>query len=469
MSTLGTTKAATLTATTEEASMSLPTIAVHDPLPGRRTREPITFTVPADLTGDLWRAQTSSGERVTCQVLKAQAVPGQTRLVAAVDLEGETTLTLLGRVDAANEGIRELPAREEDAVVRLHTGYFDLELCRGTAQGTGGSKWGLRHFGLAEDGIDLLPSGNNAIGGFYGPFFTPENGLINPPEHTIVDVEVVERGPIQHHYRMHGSIPDGLLPELRGKKFTIDWIFTYGSSHFTRIYNVDDFQAVINGRSVTNKITVGDEFESGPGEVVFDRFQALGGTRYRSGDPYAGELASMVEDTLATSQASSETFKRFRSALQGDIESAHWDLYWRLFCSWEGALPDDEIRQRLAQVRSQSHVLADLPDRAWIIDSEPVDVSAVEHQTIFAGPADKTVEFDSRSGRAMVWWTSQPSGAFQIVQRPQSGWVNWGTNGENECPELPVGVVIKTAFGPHADSWHEVALQMETGPRADAL
>ncbi|MCU1605869.1 MAG: hypothetical protein JWP46_2334, partial [Modestobacter sp.] len=67
-------------------------------------------------------------------------------------------------------------------------------------------------------------------------------------------------------------------------------------------------------------------------------------------------------------------------------------------------------------------------------------------------------------GRAMVWWTSAPSGAFQIVQRPQSGWVNWGTNGENECPELPVGVVVKTAYGQLVDRWTEVADQLETAP-----
>jgi hypothetical protein len=64
----------------------------------------------------------------------------------------------------------------------------------------------------------------------------------------------------------------------------------------------------------------------------------------------------------------------------------------------------------------------------------------------------------------MVWWTSQPSGAFQIVQRRQSGWVNWGSNSENECPELPVGVIIRTAYGPFADRWEEVADQLETSP-----
>jgi hypothetical protein len=125
-------------------------------------------------------------------------------------------------------------------------------------------------------------------------------------------------------------------------------------------------------------------------------------------------------------------------------------------------LSDEEITERLARVRAKSHVKADLPERLWQLAQEPVDVSAVPHETIFPGPADKTVEFHSESGRAMIWWTSKPSGAFQIVQRRQSGWVNWGSNGENECPELPVGVEIKTAYGPFAGEWEAIALQLET-------
>ncbi|QYO79174.1 hypothetical protein K1X15_18825 [Devosia salina] len=187
----------------------------------------------------------------------------------------------------------------------------------------------------------------------------------------------------------------------------------------------------------------------------------MGGTRYRSGDPYAGELVAMVAETVQQSTATSEKFNEFRDQLT-DIESAHWDLYWRLFCKWEGVLSDDEIRERLARVRAAAHVKADLTERLWQLTEEPVDVSAIPHETIFPGPADKTVEFHSESGRAMVWWTSQPSGAFQIVQRRQSGWVNWGSNGENECPELPVGVEIKTAYGPFAEDWQAIALQLET-------
>jgi hypothetical protein len=444
--------------------VALPTIVITDPLPGRRISEPITFTIDSEVTESVWTATTNAGDTVICQRLQAQPAPGRTSFITVLSFEGSVELTLTAPVTGYTEGITEREPTEPDAFVRLDTGYFDLEMCSGTAEGTGSAKWGLRHFATLKEGVDLLPSGNNAIGGFYGPFFTPENGLINPPEHTTVEIEVIERGPVLHHYRMHGIIPDGLLDELKGKTFSIDWKFTYGTPHFARSYQVDDFQTVINGRSITNKITVGDEFEAGQGDVVFDRFEAYGGTRYRAGDPYAAELAKMVGETVASSTSRTAKFEEFRQQLTGDIEAAHWDLYWRLFCSWEGALDDDEIRDRLAGVRANSHVLADLPDRQWTMANQPVDVSGVEHETIFAGPSSKTAEFHSTLGRTMIWWTSAPSGAFQIVQRRQSGWVNWGTNGENECPELPVGVQIKTAYGIFADSWQRLADQLETPP-----
>jgi hypothetical protein len=426
----------------------------------------VTFEVPQDLEGDLWLARATDGSRALCQKLHALSGSGSTTFVAVLSFTGRTDLTLEAPIaeSRSTPGIKELPAREEDAFVRLDTGWFDVEMCSGSAGGTGASKWGLRHFSSIAEGVDLLPSGNNAIGGFYGPFFTPENGLINPPEHTTVSIEVVERGPVQHHYRMHGTVPDGLVPELRGKRFTIDWVFTHGTPWFRRTYHVDNFRTCINGRSITNKITVGDEFEGGPGELVFDRFAAYGGTRYRSGDPYAAQLVQMVDETLRTTAARSAKYAAFRRQLAGDLAAAHWDLYWRLFCAWERALDEHEIRERLERVRAASHVLADLPERGWTLTDEPVDVSAAPDETIFAGPAAKTVEFHSGRDRAMIWWTSAPSGAFQIVQRRQSGWVNWGSNGENECPELPVGVEIKTAYGPYRQCWQDVADQLETPP-----
>lgn len=439
------------------------TISVRDPLGASRKNELIRFSVPGKRTEALWWARDAQGQAVLCQRLDNGTSETETVFAVVVSLVGETSLVLERPVEAGDAvaGIVELQGRESDCFVRLDTGAFDLELCSGRAEGLGSSKWGIKHFKGHFDEFELLPSGNNAIGGFYGPFFTPENGLINPPEHTTVEIEIVEKGPVLHHYRMHGTIPDGLLPELKSKTFSIDWVFAHQAHSFGRRYRVDDFQTVINGRSVTNKITIGDEFEGGQGKLVFDRFAAMGGTRYRSGDPYAGELVAMVAETVQQSTATSDKFKEFRDQLS-DIESAHWDLYWRLFCKWEGVLTDEEITERLARVRAESHVKADLPDRFWHLAQEPVDVSAVPHETIFPGPADKTVEFHSESGRAMIWWTSKPAGAFQIVQRRQSGWVNWGSNGENECPELPVGVEIKTAYGPFADKWESIALQLET-------
>ncbi len=442
-------------------------ITIVDPLAGSRVNEPITFTVDEDLRAPLRWAETESGERVLCQRLTEGSSEGRTSFIATVSLTGSLRLTLGEAADpsmvAEDTGIVLLAGRESDCFARLDTGAFDLELCSGKAEGLGSSKWGIRHFRGNGDGFELLPSGNNAIGGFYGPFFTPENGLINPPEHAKVEIEIVERGPVLHHYRMHGTIPDGLLEELKGKRFTIDWRFTHGTPFFQRRYRVDDFQTVINGRSVTNKITVGDEFEGGPGKLVFDRFAAYGGTRYRAGDPYAGELVAMVAETVAQSENEGPKFAEFRDQL-ADIEAAHWDLYWRLFSAWEQVLGEDELRARLGRVRAKAHVLADLTDRAWTLTDAPVDVSAVPHETIFPGPATKTVEYDDASGRAMVWWTSAASGAFQIVQRRQSGWVNWGSNGENECPELPVGALIKTAYGPFKDNWQQIADQLETPP-----
>jgi hypothetical protein len=429
--------------------------------------------VPAGALGAdaaLWLARTDSGEHVVCQRLNASVGDG-IELVAPLTFTGSVDIELLEPLtdERSVKGICGLAPREEDAAVRLNTGWFDLELCRGTGAGTGSSKWGLRHFAQVHEDIDLLPSGNNAIGGFYGPFFTPENGLINPPEHTIADVEVIECGPILQQYRLTGVVPDGLRDELRSRRFSIDWTFTYGSPYFERTYHVDPFATIVNGRSVVNKITVGDEFESGKNSIAFDRFGAHGGTRYRAGDPYAGLLVKAVAETLASPADRPVKFEQFRALLGRDLESSHWDLYWRVFSAWEQALPVEELSERLAAVRAEAHVLADLPDRHWLLADELVDVAAHPHETIFAGPADRTVELSSTRSHAMVWWTSAPSGAFQIVQRPRSGWVNWGTNSENECPELPSGTTIRTAYGPFADTWEIVADQLANQPVATLL
>ena len=422
---------------------------------------PVKFSVPDDITGNYWVVKNNSGKTFVAQRLHNDS---DHNFVAIVDFSGpEEELSFDHEIEEDKvKGIKEIPtAKENDAYVHLNTGKFDFELCRGTAQGEGSSKWGLRHFMAVDEKRDLLPSGNNAMGGFYGPFFTPDNGLINPAEHLIVDIKPIENGPVMKEYRLSGRIPDGLKPELHGKRFALDWSFYYDVPFFSRVYHVDHFQTTVNQRSIVDKITVGDEFESGIGQLVFDRFATYDGVWYREGDPYSGQLANKVQELVHDGQKRSDRFEDFRKQLTSNMANAHWDLYWRLFSVWENALSQDEIETNLHDVRQKAFVLAELNDRPWLFSADPVNVSAVKDQTVFAGPATKSAEINTQTGQAMVWQTEHASNAFQIVQRPQSGWQNWGTNAENECPSLPVGSLIHTAYGPYQNNWREVADSLE--------
>ena len=422
---------------------------------------PVKFSVPDDITGNYWVVKNNSGKTCVAQRLHNDS---EHNFVAIVNFSGpEEELSFDHEIEEDKvKGIKEIPtAKENDAYVHLNTGKFDFELCRGTAQGEGSSKWGLRHFMAVDEKRDLLPSGNNAMGGFYGPFFTPDNGLINPAEHLIVDIKPIENGPVMKEYRLSGRIPDGLKPELHGKRFALDWSFYYDVPFFSRVYHVDHFQTTVNQRSIVDKITVGDEFESGIGQLVFDRFATYDGVWYREGDPYSGQLANKVQELVHDGQKRSNRFEDFRKQLTSNMANAHWDLYWRLFSVWENALSQDEIETNLHDVRQKAFVLAELNDRPWLFSADPVNVSEVKDQTVFAGPATKSAEINTQTGQAMVWQTEHASNAFQIVQRPQSGWQNWGTNAENECPSLPVGSLIHTAYGPYQNNWREVADSLE--------
>ena len=422
---------------------------------------PVKFSVSDDITGDYWVVKNNSGKTFVAQRLHNDS---DHNFVAIVNFSGpEEELSFDHEIEEDKvKGIKEIPtAKENDAYVHLNTGKFDFELCRGTAQGEGSSKWGLRHFMAVDEKRDLLPSGNNAMGGFYGPFFTPDNGLINPAEHLIVDIKPIENGPVMKEYRLSGRIPDGLKPELHGKRFALDWSFYYDVPFFSRVYHVDHFQTTVNQRSIVDKITVGDEFESGIGQLVFDRFATYDGVWYREGDPYSGQLANKVQELVHDGQKRSDRFEDFRKQLTSNMANAHWDLYWRLFSVWENALSQDEIETNLHDVRQKAFVLAELNDRPWLFSADPVNVSEVSDQTVFAGPATKSAEINTQTGQAMVWQTEHASNAFQIVQRPQSGWQNWGTNAENECPSLPVGSLIHTAYGPYQNNWREVADSLE--------
>ena len=373
------------------------------------------------------------------------------------------TLFLDEKTSISNvSGIKQLAPTLNDGVKRLDTGHYILELCRGTADGTSYGKWGIRYFSAKAEGRNLIKDSSNAIGGFYGPFFTPANGLINPPEHTIVECQTEVEGPIYCRYRFNGKIPNGLDPALHDKSFSIVWEFFYQSPWFRRTYYVDDFETSVDGMPVINKITVGDEYESGQNNVVFSRFASYGGTYYRQGDLYANILADEVNRILSQPLDQLPLNARlYRESIGDNINAVSWDFFWRLFCVKEGILSDEEIKSHVKTIlRKAHHVVHNSSRNKEVLFAKDVDVNSVPEQTIFPLAANKTAEINPESGYAMVWYTSNIVGRYQIVQRKDSGWVNWGTNGENEYPELPTGSTIYTAYG-QFDDWQKQADSME--------
>ena len=373
------------------------------------------------------------------------------------------TLFLDEKTSISNvSGIKQLAPTLNDGVKRLDTGHYILELCRGTADGTSYGKWGIRYFSAKAEGRNLIKDCSNAIGGFYGPFFTPANGLINPPEHTIVECQTEVEGPIYCRYRFNGKIPNGLDPALHDKSFSIVWEFFYQSPWFRRTYYVDNFETSVDGIPVINKITVGDEYESGQNNVVFSRFASYGGTYYRQGDLYANILADEVNRILSQPLDQLPLNARlYRESIGDNINAVSWDFFWRLFCVKEGILSDEEIKSHVKTIlRKAHHVVHNSSRNKEVLFAKDVDVNSVPEQTIFPLAANKTAEINPESGYAMVWYTSNIVGRYQIVQRKDSGWVNWGTNGENEYPELPTGSTIYTAYG-QFDDWQKQADSME--------
>jgi hypothetical protein len=90
-----------------------------------------------------------------------------------------------------------------------------------------------------------------------------------------------------------------------------------------------------------------------------------------------------------------------------------------------------------------------------------IDVSRAPQQTIFPLDARKTYEFGPATGYAFVRYVNRTVPRMQIVQGEESGWVNWGTNGENEFPQMPSGSTIYSAYSRFDDVAVEAA-RMET-------
>jgi hypothetical protein len=259
-----------------------------------------------------------------------------------------------------------------------------------------------------------------------------------------------------------GTVPDGLDENLKGKKFKITWEFFYNTPWFRRKYEVDDFSTTVDGIPVVNKITVGDEFESGKGDRVFTSFASYGGTYYREGDLYANILSNGVHELLEhADEHNNPNIKKYKDNIGEDINKVSWDYFWRLFCIEEGILSADEIKHHISTIIPESHIQVHQSERNEnVLFNKFVDVNSAPEQTIFPMSANKTAELNEDTGYAMVWYTSNVVSRYQIVQRNDSGWVNWGTNGENEHPELPTGSTIYTAYG-QFDNWESQADAME--------
>lgn len=362
------------------------------------------------------------------------------------------------------EAIEQLEPKLGDGFRRLDTGRYIIELCRGTAQGHGGSKWGIRHFEEKDQGINLIADNMNAFGGVYGPFFTPENGLVNPPAHAIAEIEPITEGPITCQYRMTVNVPDGLRPELRGKKIKILWSFYWGSPWFVRSYFVDEYETTIDGRPCRNRITVGDEIESGKNNLLLSTYRHHDGTRYRAGDLYAEILLERIKDLQARNpEVVSAAMAKLNIDPKEDPASWHWDNYWRMFCVLEEALPRDVLEGEVELIWQSANeiVWSDKAHNLMKYTDDAVDVNREPQQTIFPLNAQKTCEYSPLTEYAFVRYVNRAIPRMQIVQRYDSGWVNWGTNGENEYPELPIGSTIWSAYSRFKD-WQAEADKMET-------
>ena len=460
----------------EGASHRIPLI-LHNPGLRERTDEPTEVAIHFSM----FRPSTSGlcltdpdGRPVPCQVLdSSEAEPNRLQFAnicfLANLLEGQErgtySLYLSDRALSTENagGISRNTPVLKDGYRRLDTGTYTLELCTGTAGGDGSSKWGIRHFEHNDQQVNLIHQNCNAFGGVYGPFFTPENGLVNPPAHATAEFEPMAEGPVVCEYRMRVRVPDGLRPELRSKNLDVRWRFYHRSHWFVRSYYPDDYETVIDGRDCRNRITVGDEIESGKGNLLLSTYKHHDGTRYRAGDLYAEILLARIEDLK---KREPELIERAMESLGIDPSEApaqwSWDHYWRLFCVIEELLPESVLREETERIWKSANeiVWSDTEHNLMKFTEDFVDVNGEPTQTIFPTDARKTCEYSPLTGYSFVRYVNRTIPRMQIVQRHDSGWVNWGTNGENEYPELPSGSTIWSAYG-QFDDWEAEAEKME--------
>ena len=262
---------------------------------------------------------------------------------------------------------------------------------------------------------------------------------------------------------MHGTIPDGLRDELKNKKLEIYWSFFYNSDWFIRSYYLDDYVTHIDGKECKNKMTVGDEIESGKNNLQLDRYSHYDDTNYRRGDLYAEILLKKINEIKDRNpNLVINAMKKLNIDPNEDPSSWHWDNYWRMFCLVEQTMPLEDLTREVKEIGLDANktVWANEEHCKIIKAKKPVDVNDEKQQTIFAINTNKTCETNTENNYSFIRYSNNNIARLQIVQRKASGWVNWGTNGENEYPELPSGSTIFSAYGKF-DNWKNVVDKME--------
>ncbi len=141
----------------------------------------------------------------------------------------------------------------------------------------------------------------------------------------------------------------------------------------------------------------------------------------------------------------------------------HWDNYWRLFSVIEAALPRELLEREVELIsrRANEVVWSDAVHAKVHATDGFIDVNAAPEQSVFPFDARKTCAHSVETGFSFIHVVNRTIPRMNIIQRRDSGWVNWGTNGENEYPELPSGATIRAAYG-QFDDWEAEANKMET-------
>ncbi len=209
---------------------------------------------------------------------------------------------------------------------------------------------------------------------------------------------------------------------------------------------------------------MGDELESGKNNLLLSGYMHKGGTAYRSGDLYAEILLDRIRDLQAREpDMVSQAMAKLGIDPAEDPSAWHWDNYWRMFCVLEGALERSVLERETDSIWRHANdvVWSNLDHNRAKYTDGMIDVSREPEQTIFPTNAQKTCAHNPLNGYSFVHYVSAVVPRMQIVQRFESGWVNWGTNGENEFPELPCGSTIWAAYG-RFDNWQKEVDRMET-------